>query len=227
MKADWDDAPDYLKAEKPSEMGKWIVAGSIGVAITACVLFIGGESLPAYDSQAVPEQSSTTEPEYEPRYTQFEPTNRSAEENFWKDVQAKKDAARQTDFNDRNYAPREPQNVVDMSGVRESSSYRQKSSQSSSSRQVEYDSHWIEKWSGGARYLAKWTIINNRIDGGTVCANHKRGSIDYRECRKGSKQFFKEECRAWESRYDSNSSSGNAKMKDRYCIAASNFNPMG
>ncbi|MDH4609833.1 hypothetical protein E8F12_14910 [Pseudomonas sp. BN102] len=37
-------------------------------------------------------------------------------------------------------------------------------------------------------------MFNNRIDGASVCANHKRGSIDYRECRKGAKQFFKEKC---------------------------------
>jgi len=29
--------------------------------------------------------------------------------------------------------------------------------------------------------------VNNYIDSSRVCANHRKGSIDYRECRKAAK----------------------------------------
>jgi hypothetical protein len=227
MKSDWDDVRSYLRSNKqPSEVGKWLIAGSIGAAITACALFIGGGNTPFQADQETPSQQPVAEPEYEPTSAEYEPTDRSAEEDFWQSVR-EKESARQSEFNDRNYAPREPQTVVDMSGNQQSNASQPKRSQSNSSKQIEYASEWVEKWSGGGSYLAKWTVVNNRIDGGSVCGNHKRGSIDYRECRKGAKQFFKEECRAWGSRYDSSSNSGDASMKTRYCIAASNFSPMG
>lgn len=57
----------------------------------------------------------------------------------------------------------------------------------------------VSKWLISS-LIGTWTIVNNYIDGGSVCGNHKRGSIDYQECRKGAKQFFKDECRAWEER---------------------------
>lgn len=85
---------------------------------------------------------------------------------------------------------------------------------------------WVEKWSGGARYYAAWNVIDNRIEGGSVCENHRRGSIDYRECRKGAKQFFKEHCRALEERWQSNRSDELEVLKDRYCSAANVFSPL-
>lgn len=85
---------------------------------------------------------------------------------------------------------------------------------------------WVEKWSGGARYYAAWNVIDNRIEGGSVCENHRRGSIDYRECRKGAKQFFKEHCRALEKRWQSNRSDELETLKDRYCSAANVFSPL-
>ncbi len=69
--------------------------------------------------------------------------------------------------------------------------------------------------------------VNNYIDGSSVCANHRRGSIDYRECRKAAKQHFHEECKTWRARYDSDRKTSSDRMKTRYCSAASSFNPMG
>lgn len=50
--------------------------------------------------------------------------------------------------------------------------------------------------------------------------NHRRSSIDYRECRKGAKQFFKEQCREWSSSWDSNRDDHSKTMQRRYCSAA-------
>lgn len=92
---------------------------------------------------------------------------------------------KQTVYNDTNFVPKGVTNVVDMEAVRQSEAYRNPTVSSISSRNsIELTGEWVDKWSSGARYYAEWTVINNYIDDTSVCANHRRGSIDYRECRK-------------------------------------------
>lgn len=85
----------------------------------------------------------------------------------------------------------------------------------------------VPKWSGGDTYQAAWQVLDNRIDYTSVCANHRRGSIDYRECRKGAKQFFKEQCRAWGKRWEAEREPRSKRMEDRYCSAGNGFSPLG
>lgn len=80
------------------------------------------------------------------------------------------------------------------------------------------EQHWISSWDGRARYWATWEISDNRIDHGSVCGNQKRGSIEYRECRKGAKQWFKDRCRELRGAGEG--------LAQRYCSAASGFSPM-
>lgn len=87
---------------------------------------------------------------------------------------------------------------------------------------VENESVWIPGWDGGNRYLAQWQAVDNRIVGSSVCANHRVGSIDYRECRKAAKVHFRAECQRWEGRSDPYAD----KQRERYCHAASAFSPM-
>jgi hypothetical protein len=86
---------------------------------------------------------------------------------------------------------------------------------------------WIKSWDGGTRYYAEWTVVNNVIDGTSVCGNHRRGSIEHRECRKGAKVYFREQCRAWERRVANDGRDLSHQMKSRYCAAQSSFSPMG
>jgi hypothetical protein len=86
---------------------------------------------------------------------------------------------------------------------------------------------WIRKWDGNGQYLAQWQSINNRIDSSSVCNNHKRGSIDYRGCRKAAKVYFREQCRAWELRSERDGEDFSKRMEQRYCSAANGFSPMG
>ena len=96
---------------------------------------------------------------------------------------------------------------------------------SSASREV--DQVWIERWDGGGSYLAEWHSLNNRIDSSSVCLNHRRGSIDYRECRKAAKVHFREQCRAGEKRWARDREDWSKQMEQRYCSAANGFSPMG
>jgi hypothetical protein len=89
----------------------------------------------------------------------------------------------------------------------------------SGGRQVGLELHWISGWDGNGRYEATWQVVNNEVDSSSVCLNYRRGSIEYRECRKGAKQWFKDQCRAADSHSDT--------TRRRYCSAASSFSPMG
>ncbi|HGK9031594.1 hypothetical protein ACET4R_19805 [Pseudomonas aeruginosa] len=91
----------------------------------------------------------------------------------------------------------------------------------------ERDSQWIKSWDGGSSYQAEWVVVNNVIDGGSVCRNQGWGSVEYRECRKGAKVHFREQCRAWTARAGRDRADWSYRMKERYCTAESSFSPMG
>jgi hypothetical protein len=91
----------------------------------------------------------------------------------------------------------------------------------------ERNSQWIKSWDSSSSYLAEWIVVNNTIDGTSVCGNHRRGSIEYRECRKGAKVYFREQCRAWGERANYDRKDLSYSLKDRYCTAERSFSPMG
>lgn len=82
------------------------------------------------------------------------------------------------------------------------------------------ESHWVPKWDGSGSYLATWEVQDNRIDYGSVCGNHRKGSIEYRECRKGAKQWFKGECTLLKEAKEKK------LMREKYCSAAEGFGAM-
>lgn len=232
MKANWDDAPQHLKRKRRSA-GKWMAAVTIGVPFTALAVYVADHKL-QFSPEPPIAQAPLTE-SYTPKYEFNEPAGQpatSTEKLFWDDVNERNRRQahpKQTIYNDTNYVPKGATNIVDMEAVRQSEAYRNPTAASSisSRNSIEQSGAWVDKWSGGAHYYAEWTVINNYIDDTSVCANHKRGSINYRECRKGAKQFFKEECRSWGAAWQSDRKPRNDYMKQRYCSAASSFSPMG
>lgn len=91
---------------------------------------------------------------------------------------------------------------------------------------TEHTAHWVERGDGKS-YLAEWQVRSNRIDYGSVCGNHRQGSIEYRECRKAAKQWYRAECRRWEKRRENDGKDWSRQMQERYCSAANGFSPMG
>ncbi|RMR05138.1 hypothetical protein ALP93_01518 [Pseudomonas syringae pv. helianthi] len=79
------------------------------------------------------------------------------------------------------------------------------------------DSAVVWQWDKKRTYYAEWMVKNAQIDGTSVCRNWRRGSIEYRECRKGAKVHFKEQCKRLPE----------SATRQRYCSAASGFNPLG
>lgn len=135
-------------------------------------------------------------------------------------------ARAQNSFNDDNYIPRQPVNTY-IPPVTQIATAPTVSERKPRQVSRERTAKWIKSWNGGSNYFAEWISVNNYIDGGSVCANHRKGSIDYRECRKAAKQHYHEECRSWRAKYDNDRKDQSDRMKQRYCSAASSFSPMG
>lgn len=76
-------------------------------------------------------------------------------------------------------------------------------------------------------FFAEWEVLNNRIDYGSVCQNYRKGSIDYRECRKTAKHWYRVQCRQWDKQWDIDREDYSRTMQERYCSAANGFSPMG
>lgn len=248
MKAERDDAPGYLRTKRDSPwrmvavlgLGSAIFWGLVALFAEPIVIDvnqikqgirIGGQ--PLFSQQpnerySPPAQVNQETPApFEPAEQVARPPLSQAEIEWFEENEAFAIERSKNIFNDNNYKPKQPQNTYSPPTYEQVASSQNTSQSSSHRAQRERDGQWIDKWSGGARYFAEWEILNNYIDGTSVCANHRRGSIDYRECRKGAKQFFKEQCKGWRDRYDSDRKDWSYRMKQRYCSAGSNFNPMG
>lgn len=205
----------------------------IDVAQLKQAIRFGGE--PLFSQQAAPPQQPPAEAlqgndQDWIRSNQAQQTiqaNRELEE--WSHQRAQETYERQTVFNDNNYAPKQPVNTYKAAPApaAQQIASAERPRQQQRTVQREHTSQWIKSWNGGTNYLAEWISVNNHIDGTTVCANHKRGSIDYRECRKAAKQHYHDECKTWRARYSEDRKERSDRMKERYCGAASRFNPMG
>jgi hypothetical protein len=115
--------------------------------------------------------------------------------------------------------PKENPNAQGMVSAQYMEKFKDQQYQRAAVRHEQFvETFWIRQWDGRATHLAQWSVVDNQIDSTSVCANQRRGSIEYRECRKGAKVWFKEQCR--------DGSHGQAAHL-RYCSAANGFSPMG
>lgn len=252
MKTDWDDAPEYLRNRK--KPGPWRFLAILGIgsgifwALVAMFakpivldinqiksgIYVGGKpwfdqepvqptrpfSPPSVVSYESPEPSTETQAKGQRPLSQ-------AEIDWFEGASARATERIQSSFSNDNYTPKQAANSYSPPVTRQIAAAPVASERKSRTVRRERTSRWIKSWNGGTNYLAEWVTVSNHIDGTSVCENHRRGSIDYRECRKAAKQHFHEECRTWRARFDSDRKDHSELMKNRYCGAASSFNPMG
>ncbi|WP_282876236.1 hypothetical protein [Pseudomonas peli] len=249
MKSDWDDAPDYIRNNKKQSPWRMVVILGVGSAITwgLIALFakpnvidvnqlkqairVGGQPVlseePAqtYSEPLQPIQEASAP--FEPA-AQVAPPSPSQSAIEWSEQQAAPEiASGQNSFNDDNYTPKQPANIFTPTDYKQVASVSTSNERKSKPVRREQTAKWIKGWNGGTNYLAEWVAVNNYIDSTSVCANHRRGSIDYRECRKAAKQHYHEECRKWRVKYENDRKDHSSRMEQRYCSAASSFSPMG
>lgn len=256
MKTNRDDAPDYLRSKKKPGPWRMLAILGVGSAITWGVIALFAKPIVInidqlkqaihVDGKPLFSQQSATQLYSEPKQplslpsisldppaqqVVYQPANKIQPHTSiqWaKSEKAKANTSAKNEFNDSNYIPKQPVSTYTPPVIQKIAAAPQRTEQRKT-KQVsrERTSKWIKGWNGSTNYLAEWISASNYIDGTTVCVNHRRGSIDYRECRKAAKQHFHEECRTWRARYDSDRKTSSDRMKTRYCSAASGFNPMG
>lgn len=249
MKSDWDDAPDYIRNNKKPSPWRMVAIMGVGTAITwgLIALFakpividvnqikmgirVGGQ--PLFSEQPAQTYSEPKQPirlpsiPFDPPIQVAKPAPSQADIE-WSERQAALAIQRsQNSFSDNNYRPKQPTNTYTPPATQQIAAANTSTERKTNTVRRERTSKWIKSWNGGSNYLAEWVAINNYIDSRSVCANHRKGSIDYRECRKAAKQHYHEECRSWRARYDNDRKDHSGRMKQRYCSAASSFSPMG
>lgn len=119
---------------------------------------------------------------------------------------------RQTEFNDRNYQPSSQVNtskpVIPVTPTRPKPERNRRVIQSNLERVK-----WSNARGGQTEYRVYYEYDNSTITFASVCSNYRKGSIDYRNCRKAGKQWFGERC---------NTSNSAGRM---YCHADNAFRP--
>ncbi len=232
MRSDRDDAPEYLRNRKKQSPWRFLAILGIGSAVVTALALTFGKPIVLDMNQIKQgihvggkpwfnrEPPQPMQPVIQPSVANYEtPTpipqqrqlSQTEIDRFEKGT-AETVQSRQTSFNDDNYTPRPIANTMPPPPARY---YAASSSSNTHKRPVSRQTH-LSPWSwenghnkqrvGGS---FEWTVVNGQIDYNSVCQNYKRGSLIYRDCRKGAKVAFKQIC----SRYKP------------ACAAANNFMP--
>ncbi|MBS7663339.1 hypothetical protein I0D00_15525 [Pseudomonas lalucatii] len=129
MKADWNDAPDYIRTNpRRRNAVAWFIPGIIGTCVTLAMLHAAGSAFLKGTVQNLANKNTHSRPAPVAEITRPEPVaskdwDRIVEEQARRDQQAQASPApgqaevanappKQTVFNDNNYIPRGANNVV-------------------------------------------------------------------------------------------------------------------
>lgn len=121
---------------------------------------------------------------------------------------------RQTEFNDRNYQPSRQINIS--APVTPASRSPSRAKPERKGRVIQSNSEkvkWVSGRGAATEYRMYYEYDGQHITFSTVCSNYRKGSIDYRNCRKAAKRWFNTRC---------NDSSRSGRM---YCHASNAFRP--
>lgn len=122
-------------------------------------------------------------------------------------------AQRQTEFNDRNY---QPSRQINTSAPSLAQPRKSRAGAEGKPRDIRNRTERV-RWINGRGELTEYQVYyeydGTHVTFASVCSNHRKGSIDYRNCRKAAKQWFGGRC---------NNSSSSGRM---YCHADNAFRP--
>jgi len=76
--------------------------------------------------------------------------------------------------------------------------------------------YWDDARGDREHYSSDFSYRNSQINNSTFCTNYRRGSIEYRGCRKAAREWLKRQCDSDRHRDD---------WHRMYCFAASSFRP--
>lgn len=204
MKADWDDAPGRVKRGKKDNSALRVMTITAVLAGGLFLVLLNKDWEPGKiihfgwngGSNGMPHTTVKQEmpkaiAEPEPRLRQ--PT---AQADFWEGVEREREASRrQTSFNDANYTPLNQINIIQsvpVNSPQRSASSRQPGLSGTAPATV----HWQDARGRRTTWLTSFTFHSGRIDNRTFCLNVGKGSIQYRECRKGAREWLNRQCRS-------------------------------
>ena len=222
MKSDWDDAPEHLRSRKKDSPWRFVAMLGIGSVILLGLAALFSDPIaqdinqiqsgthatgktwfnqePTEPAHAVSEpslaQHGTPEPSTTPGAKGQRPLTQ-AEIEWFEAASARAIESKQTSFSDENYTPRPVANTMQPPPARYYASNSSSSTQKHSVSRETHLSNW--SWENGHKKQRvggqfQWVVVNDQIDFNSVCQNYKRGSLMYRDCRKGAKVAFKRIC---------------------------------
>lgn len=121
-------------------------------------------------------------------------------------------APRQTSFNDSNYRPRTDVNTIQApKPVQYAANNSSRSNQQATRRNNSASWTWVGADRKRQPIYIHWMTSNGWIEFDTVCHNHRRGSIEYRDCRKAAKEYFRHRCKT--------------ENRQAFCLAENRYYP--
>ncbi len=123
MKAEWNDAPDYIRRRPRKGAVAWLIPGLIGTAIMLAALQMASSSFLKGTAQGIADKRIQPKPAPVAEITRAEPTATKDWDRVVEDVAARGAAPqpqaataapppKQTVFNDKNYVPQGATNIV-------------------------------------------------------------------------------------------------------------------
>ncbi|MFO7704371.1 MAG: hypothetical protein R6V43_04425 [Halopseudomonas sp.] len=204
MKADWDDAPRRVKRGRKDNSALRVM-GITGILAGGLVLvFLNKGWEPGKIIHFAWNASSNSTPytdirqDIAPTMVEPEPPlpQPTPESDFWEGVERDREATRrQTSFNDANYTPSTQINIIQsvpVNSPQRLASSRQQGLSGSAPATVD----WQDARGRRTTWQTSFTFHSSRIDNRTFCLNVGKGSIQYRECRKGAREWLNRQCRS-------------------------------
>lgn len=231
MRADWDERP--RRGRRAEASGERLIRWAFWSVAAVLVLYATQPELverlrerwqaePAVQLEVAPPVPVMAPPPVE-QVSEFESTITEADLAAARAIALGQTGAtsggRQTSFSDDNYVPRQDVNVMESRHVREYAQVQPSRGEQARSRGLNGTGTATFTWEDARQRLSRWqtsyTYRNSLIDTASFCTNYRRGSIEYRTCRKGAKAWLGERC-----------GSGNRVGDERqrmYCHAHSGF----
>lgn len=221
MKASRDDMPEYLRTRKKAGPWRFLAVLGIGSAIFWTLALMFGKQIIIDINQIKNGIKFADQPVFE---AEPEASQVSALEERQVSVDRKamalaealstkaQPAIRQTSFNDQNYQPTGAVNTMPVPKPAMYASNTQ--AQRVQHKPITQRGNWI--WTGADKkkipITIEWQTVNGWIEYHTVCQNERRGSLEYRDCRKAAKEYFVHRCRT--------------EKRKAFCAAENNYNPL-
>ncbi len=236
MKADWDDAPFRVRKKKNHNTLLALVLVTTATLLGAFYFFGPEQGLEIQLSEniafklptgRVSESAAMKDNPYQPIVRAVEdsfyrPAERATESNqedtaIYNPKPANTNSPRQVVFTDQNYTPKTSINTIKSPTIVRTQASNQRVDHLTAQRSLNGMFRTMLQWDGGW-WKGPYEYANGVINYDDFCASQKyprKGSIEYRACRKEAKTYLRNECRSGRSK--------SQEIRRMYCQADDAF----